>query len=55
MPSDQKFEIPEELRQLAEENVERARKLYLQFMEGGLTGHGGLVDAALKHSVSRLQ
>ena len=34
MPSDQQFEIPEELRQLAEENVERARKLYLQFMEG---------------------
>ena len=34
MPTDQQFEIPEELRQLAEENVERARKLYLQFMEG---------------------
>jgi hypothetical protein len=34
MPSDRQFEIPEELRQLAEENVERARKLYLQFMEG---------------------
>ena len=34
MPRDQQFEIPEELRQLAEENVERARKLYLQFMEG---------------------
>ncbi len=34
MPRDQQFEIPEELRQLAEENVERARKLYLQYMEG---------------------
>ena len=34
MPRDQQFEIPEELRQLAEQNVERARKLYLQFMEG---------------------
>ena len=34
MPRDQQFEIPEELRQLAEDNVERARKLYLQFMEG---------------------
>ena len=34
MPRDQQFEIPEELRRLAEENVERARKLYLQFMEG---------------------
>jgi hypothetical protein len=30
MPTTQKFEIPEELRQLAEDNVERARKLYLQ-------------------------
>ena len=26
MTQDQKFEIPQELRQLAEENVERARK-----------------------------
>jgi hypothetical protein len=34
MPQDQKFEIPQELRELAEENVERARKLYLQFMDG---------------------
>jgi phasin len=34
MPRDQQLEIPEELRQLAEENVERARKLYLQFMDG---------------------
>ena len=34
MPQNQQFEIPQELRQLAEENVERARKLYLQFMEG---------------------
>ena len=34
MPRDQQFEIPEELRQLADDNVERARKLYLQFMEG---------------------
>jgi hypothetical protein len=34
MPTTQKFEIPEELRQLAEDNVERARKLYLQYMEG---------------------
>ena len=34
MPQNQRFEIPQELRQLAEENVERARKLYLQFMDG---------------------
>lgn len=34
MPTNQQFEIPEELRQLAEDNVERARKLYLQYMEG---------------------
>jgi hypothetical protein len=34
MVQDQKFEIPQELRELAEENVERARKLYLQFMDG---------------------
>lgn len=34
MPGDQKFEIPQELRQLAEENIERARQLYLQFMDG---------------------
>jgi len=33
-PQDQKFEIPQELRQLAEENVERARKLYVPFMDG---------------------
>jgi len=34
MTQNQRFEIPQELRQLAEENVERARKLYLQFMDG---------------------
>jgi hypothetical protein len=34
MPQHERFEIPQELRQLAEENVERARKLYLQFMDG---------------------
>jgi hypothetical protein len=34
MAQDQKFEIPQELRQLAEENVERARQLYLRFMDG---------------------
>ena len=34
MPQDQQFEIPQELRQLAEENVERARQLYVQFMDG---------------------
>jgi phasin len=33
MPQSQ-FEIPQELRQLAEENVERARQLYLQFVDG---------------------
>ena len=33
MPQNQ-FEIPQELRHLAEENVERARQLYLQFMNG---------------------
>ena len=32
MPQDQKFEIPQELRQLAEENVERARQLYGSWM-----------------------
>ena len=32
--SHNQFEIPQELRQLAEENVERARQLYLQFMAG---------------------
>jgi len=34
MPQDQKFEVPQELRHLAEENVERARQLYVQFMDG---------------------
>ena len=34
MPGNQQFELPQELRQLAEDNVEHARKLYLQFMEG---------------------
>jgi hypothetical protein len=34
MAQNQRFEIPQELRQLAEENVERARQLYLRFMEG---------------------
>lgn len=34
MPTDKQFKIPEELRQLAEDNVERARKLYVQYMEG---------------------
>ena len=34
MPTDKQFEIPEELRQLAEDNVERARKLYVRYMEG---------------------
>jgi hypothetical protein len=34
MPQNQNFEIPQELRHLAEENVERARQLYLQFMDG---------------------
>ena len=33
MPRNKPFEIPQELRQLAEENVERARQLYLQFIE----------------------
>jgi hypothetical protein len=28
------FDIPQQLRRLAEENVEQARKLYLQFMDG---------------------
>jgi phasin len=32
--SQNQFQIPQELRQLAEENVERARQLYLQFMAG---------------------
>jgi hypothetical protein len=34
MSKGQGFDIPQELRQLAEENVERARQLYLQFMDG---------------------
>jgi hypothetical protein len=34
MAENQPFEIHQELRELAEENVERARKLYLQFMDG---------------------
>jgi hypothetical protein len=34
MAENQPFEIHQELRELAEENVERARKLYLQFTEG---------------------
>jgi len=34
MPQEQKFEVPQELRHLAEENVERARQLYVQFMDG---------------------
>lgn len=33
MPKNQ-FEIPSELRQLAEENVERSRQLYLQLVDG---------------------
>ena len=37
MPQEQKFEVPQELRHLAEENVERARQLYVQFMDG--VGH----------------
>jgi hypothetical protein len=34
MPENQLFEINQQLRELAKENVERARKLYLQFMDG---------------------
>jgi hypothetical protein len=34
MAENQPFEIHQQLRELAEENVERARKLYLQFMDG---------------------
>jgi hypothetical protein len=34
MSQDRRFDIPQELRQLAEENVERAHQLYLQFMDG---------------------
>lgn len=34
MSQGQRFDIPQELRQLAEENVERAHQLYLQFMDG---------------------
>ena len=33
MPQEQKFEVPQELRHLADENVERARQLYAQFMD----------------------
>jgi hypothetical protein len=34
MPQNHLFEIPQELRRLAEDNVDRARRLYLQFMDG---------------------
>lgn len=34
MAQNQPFEFPEQLRQLVEENVERARQFYLQFMDG---------------------
>ena len=34
MPQKEQFQIPQELRHLAEENVERARQLYLNFMDG---------------------
>jgi hypothetical protein len=33
MSQEQKFEVPQELRHLADENVERARQLYVQFMD----------------------
>ena len=33
MPQEQKFEVPQELRHLADQNVERARQLYVQFMD----------------------
>ena len=33
MPQKEQFQIPQELRHLAEENVERARQLYLNFMD----------------------
>ena len=33
MSQNQPFDIPQELRQLAEQNVERARQLYPQFIE----------------------
>ena len=34
MPQNDLFEIPRELRRLAENNVNRARQLYLQFLDG---------------------
>ena len=34
MAENNPFEIPHQLRELAEENVERAHQLYLQFMDG---------------------
>jgi hypothetical protein len=34
MAENQAFQIHQELRELAEENVERALKLYIQFMDG---------------------
>jgi hypothetical protein len=33
VPRSKPFDVPQKLRQLAEENVERARQLYLQFIE----------------------
>ena len=33
MPQIEQFQIPQEMRHLAEENVERARQLYLNFMD----------------------
>ena len=53
MPQDQKFEIPQELRQLAEENVERARQLYVQFMDGR-ANHGRLVIGFVRRSCTRI-
>lgn len=34
MPQNYFFDIPHELRRLAEDNVDRARQLYLQFLDG---------------------
>ena len=34
MPQNHLFEIPQELRRLAENNVNRAHQLYLQFLDG---------------------
>jgi hypothetical protein len=58
MPQDQKFEVPEELRHLAEENVERARQPYLQFMDGvaqAMASWSSTSSGAIAHGFHEVQ